>query len=255
MPAYCNQGDAVHTQLEKGIAFFCKKYPAQQYMAYFQSYSNTYASVGKLKRLYEDALSLTGIKGLIISTRPDCLSNEVLELLSSLSKHHYIKVELGLESTSEKSLERINRCHTWDDSLDAIVNLDRIGIPIGVHFILGLPGETYEDMMSHASVINTLPVQSVKLHQLQVIRHTLLARSYESQPENIRIFELDSYIETVIDFIEKLRPDIMIERFGSEAPDKLLIAPKWGLKNFELIHKIEKRMDERDTLQGRLFSL
>lgn len=253
VPAYCHPHDAVAVQLEKGIDFFRDKYPTQQYLAYFQSYSNTYAPVEQLEKLYYEALAHTGVKGLIISTRPDCLPPPVLELLADIARKHYLKVEIGVESTCNRTLQRINRCHKWEDSVNAIQALSEKKIPVGAHLILGLPGESRNEMMEHASKLNCLPLQSLKLHQLQITRHTDMARAYAKRKKDFDLFTLENYIETVIDFTERLRPDIMIERFGSETPPDLLLAPQWGLKNFELVSRVEKRMAARNAWQGRRF--
>ena len=251
-PSYCNLEISVTSQIEKGIGFFAKKYDAMKFLAYFQAYTNTYAPFEDLKRLYEEALQHPKIMGLVISTRPDTISEELLEYLAELSKKTYVMVEIGLESHLDKSLERINRGHTFAESVWALNQTSVRGINNCAHLILGLPGENKEMILSHAQEISKLPLTSVKLHQLQLIRHTKMAKQFEEYPEKFRLYSVDEYIELCIDFIERLNPEFVLERFVSQSPKELLIAPDWGLKNFEFTAKVNKRIAERSAWQGRL---
>ena len=254
-PFYCEPSKSVTQQLNEGVAFFEPKYKTQKYIAYFQAYSNTYGSLGLLKSLYEEALSHPKVVGLIVGTRPDCVDDEILDYLASLSKKYFIVVEYGIESTLDRTLELINRCHTHQESVDAIEKTVARKIETGVHMILGLPGESDEEIIAHAKVLSKLPITSLKLHQLQIVKGTVLAKQYAGNQESIRLFQADEYIDLVIKFLENLSPRIIIERFISESPKDLLIAPKWkGLKNFEIVAKIEKRMKEQNTYQGKLYS-
>ena len=252
-PSYTNLEKSVSEQIEQGIAFFSKKYESMKYLAYFQAYTNTYAQVDDLKKLYEEALQHPKIIGLVISTRPDCISDEVLDYIEELQKRVYIMVEFGLESHLDKSLERINRGHTFADSVKAIEETSKRGINNCAHMILGLPGENRKDWLEQAKVISKLPVKNVKLHQIQIHKHTKLEREFKTNPEDFNIFTVDDYIELVIDYLELLNPEIIVERFISQAPREKLIAPKWGLKNFEFVAKVDKRLAERNTWQGRLY--
>ena len=252
-PSYTNLKKGVSEQIEQGIAFFSKKYESMKYLAYFQAYTNTYAQVDDLKKLYEEALQHPKIIGLVISTRPDCISDEVLDYIEELQKRVYIMVEFGLESHLDKSLERINRGHTFADSVKAIEETSKRGINNCAHMILGLPGENRKDWLEQAKVISKLPVKNVKLHQIQIHKHTKLEREFKTNPEDFNIFTVDDYIELVIDYLELLNPEIIVERFISQAPREKLIAPKWGLKNFEFVAKVDKRLAERNTWQGRLY--
>ncbi len=252
-PEYCHEPESVTQQLSGGIEFFSRKYPQMHYLAYFQSYTNTYGDVQLLRDLYEEALQVEKVVGLVISTRPDCMSEETLDLLEELSKKTFILVEFGLESSKEETLRYINRGHTYADSVDAITRTAARGLNVGAHLILGLPGESREEILHHAAEISKLPLRTVKLHQLQLIRHTRMLKQYEENPELFRFYTIDEYIDLCIDFAERLNPDFFLERFVSQSPKELLIKPDWGTKNAVFVHKLNKRMEERDSWQGRLF--
>lgn len=251
-PFYCSPQKTVTQQLKEGIAFFSKKYKTQKYIAYFQAFSNTYAPLSVLKRLYEEALKVDGVIGLVIATRPDCVNTEIMDYIAELSKKYFILLELGIESVYDSTLELINRKHTFAESKQAIELANERNILTGLHFIMGLPGETKEMMLNYAKVISQLPFKLLKLHQLQIVKGTLMAKDYEANPQKYHLFDLDEYIDFVVDFLEYLNPEIIVERFTSETPANLLIAPKWGrVKNYEIIHKVQKRLMERDTFQGK----
>ena len=252
-PEYCHTEKSVKEQLEEGIRFFSRKYPEMKYLAYFQAYTNTYDEIDRLIAKYEEALSFPDVVGLIIGTRPDCMPNELLDYFSTLSQNKFVVIEYGLESTSDRTLIRINRGHTHAESEDAILRTTDRGIYTGVHLILGLPGESKEEILHHADVLSALPITTLKLHQLQLIRHTRMAKEFEETPEEFHLYTADEYIDLVIDFMERLNPRIVVERFVSQSPKELLIAPDWGLKNFEFTAKVNKRIAERNTYQGRLF--
>lgn len=252
-PGYCHAGKSISEQLTDGIGFFSHKYPAMKYLAYFQAYTNTYGELETLQKKYEEALSFPGVEGLIIGTRPDCMPNSLLNYLEELSKHYFILVEYGVESTLDKTLTRINRGHTQSESEEAIRRTAERGIYTGAHLILGLPGESREEILHHANVISGLPVNTLKLHQLQLIRNTRMACEYIDNPADFHLYTVDEYIELVIDFIERLNPSVYLERFISQSPKELLIAPDWGLKNYEFTARVNKRIQERNTWQGRLF--
>ncbi len=252
-PGYGKPTKTISEQLADGISFFSHKYPAMKYLAYFQSYTNTYDSIEKLIAMYEEALAYPDVVGLIIGTRPDCMPDELLEYFAELNKKTFLLIEYGIESTLNKTLERVNRQHTWEESVEAIEKTARKGIPVGAHLILGLPGETDDDLLSHAKKLSQLPLTTLKMHQLQIIRGTAMAKEYTLLPESFYIFELEEYIDLCVDFAERLNPNFFIERFASQSPKSLLIAPDWGLKNYELTEKVIKRFRERDTFQGKLF--
>lgn len=252
-PAYCHRGRPVAEQMKEGISFFSRKYPAMRYLAYFQAYTNTYDSLDNLKRRYEEALAVDGCVGIVIGTRPDCMPDELLDYLVSLQKRTFVLVEYGIESTDDNTLLRINRGHDYKCAAEAVVRTASRGIPVGAHLILGLPGEDRTMLMHQATELSRLPLTTLKLHQLQLIRGTRMAQEYADDPSDFNLFELEEYIETVIDYVERLRPDIVLERFASQSPKELLIAPDWGLKNHELVDRIKRRMRERGAWQGRLY--
>ena len=253
-PGYCEPEIPIKDQISQGVRFFEKKYPDMKYMAYFQSYTNTYAPVQSLRKLYEEALAQPKVVGLVIGTRPDCISSEILSMLQEIAKNTPVTIEFGLESTKDETLEEINRCHTWEDSVKAIKMCHSYGIDIGAHLILGLPGETHNDMLLHAKRISALPVKMLKLHQLQVIKNTKLAKRFNENPDYIKPFDFEEYLNLIIQFVEILNSKIIIERFVSTAPIDKLIAPKWNkIKNFEVVAKIDKELENRNTWQGRLY--
>lgn len=252
-PEYCRTEKSVSEQLEEGIRFFSRKYPDMRYLAYFQAYTNTYDKLDSLLVKYEEALAYPGVEGLIIGTRPDCMPDALLEYFAELSQRKFVMIEYGLESTSDKTLLRINRGHTHAESESAIRRTAAKGIYTGAHLIIGLPGESREEILRHAAVLSALPITTLKLHQLQLIRHTHMAKEYTETPDTFHLYSADEYIELVIDFIERLNPSIVVERFVSQSPKELLIAPDWGLKNFEFTAKVNKRLEERDTWQGKFY--
>ena len=250
-PGYCHTQKTVGEQLQEGVRFFSRKYPEMKYLAYFQAYTNTYAAADKLVAAYEQALAFPEVAGLIVGTRPDCMPDELLAYFAALARKKFILVEYGLESALDATLARINRGHTHAESEDAIRRTAAKGIHTGAHLILGLPGETREMMLRHADVLSELPLTSLKLHQLQLIRGTRMAEEFIRYPERFHIPEVDEYVDLAIDFVERLRPSIVLERFVSQSPAELLIAPNWGLKNYAVAAKVRKRMDERNTWQGK----
>ena len=254
-PAYCHTEESVTEQLEKGIRFFSRKYPNMRYLAYFQAYTSTYGSIDSLINKYEEAIAFPDVEGLVIGTRPDCMPDALLDYFTELSHRMFIMIEYGLESTLDRTLLTINRGHTHAESVSAIQRTAAKGIYTGAHLILGLPGESRDEILHHAEILSQLPLTTLKLHQLQLIQGTRMGKEYLENPSAFHIYTADEYIELVIDFIERLNPSIALERFVSQSPKELLIAPDWGLKNFEFTAKINRRIKERDTYQGRLASL
>lgn len=249
-PDYCRSELSVTAQLQEGIRFFARKYPAMRYLAYFQAYTSTYDDLPQLIARYEKALAVDGVVGIIIGTRPDCMPPALLDYLSQLAQRTFVTVEYGVESTLDSTLQRINRGHDYACAVDAITRTAKAGITTGAHLILGLPGESHEDMLSHATRLSQLPLHTIKLHQLQLIRGTVMGNEYLAHPGHFTIPDIDTYIDRAIDFAELLRPDIVIERFVSQSPAELLIAPHWGVKNHEFTARLLRRMRERDTFQG-----
>ena len=252
-PDYCNPGNGIRGQLEEGIAFFSRKYPSMRYLAYFQAYTNTYGELGQLMAMYEEALSVEGVVGLVIGTRPDCMPDVLLDYITELSRKTFVMVEYGVESANDRTLLRINRGHDFATAADAIRRTHERGILVGGHLILGLPGEDHDELMRQAGAIASLPLDMVKLHQLQLIRGTRMAYEYKLQPGEFYLYTVDEYIDLAIDYIERLPSTMVVERFISQSPRSLLIAPDWGLKNYEFVDRLRHRMRERGTWQGRLF--
>ncbi|MGQ7869496.1 TIGR01212 family radical SAM protein [Sunxiuqinia sp. sy24] len=252
-PDYCGPEKSIAEQLQQGIGFYSRKYPAMRYLAYFQAYSNTYADLVVLKARYEEALAHPQIIGLVLGTRPDCVDAEVLDYLAELAHDYYVMVEYGVESVQDETLERINRGHQFAQARWAIEQTASRGIHSCAHLILGFPGETRDDLLNQARVISQLPVENLKLHQLQIHKGTQMAVEFARQPEDFGLFSAEEYVEFIVDYLELLNPKIVVERFVSQTSQSMLIAPKWGLKNFEFVAKVEKRLDERQTWQGRLY--
>lgn len=252
-PAYCRDDRSVTMQLEEGKRFFARKYPQMKYLAYFQAYTNTYGELELLKRMYEEALAVEGVVGLVIGTRPDCMPDSLLDYLGEVNRRTFLLVEYGIESADDRTLERINRGHSFACTEDAVRRTAARGIRTGGHVILGLPGESREDLIKQAERLSELPLTTLKMHQLQLIRGTRMAHEYALHPEEFHLFSADEYIDLVIDYVEHLRPDLILERFVSQSPRELLIAPDWGLKNHEFTDRVKKRMKERDAWQGKAY--
>ena len=254
-PAYCQTEKTVTQQLEEGKQFFARKYPDMKYLAYFQAYTNTYGDVSHVIRLYEEALRVKDVVGIVIGTRPDCMPDELLDYLEELNKRAFLIVEYGIESTDDDVLRRINRGHDYAATVDAVRRTASRGIITGGHVILGLPGDNRESIIREAKLLSELPLTTLKLHQLQLIKGTRMAEEYAERPSDFHLYTADEYIDLVIDFVENLRPDIVLERFVSQSPASLLAIPGWGLKNYEFVEKVRKRMEERDARQGKRYCL
>lgn len=253
-PSYCRPEKSVRQQIEEGIEFHQRRYRrAKSYLAYFQAFSNTYKPVAELEKLYREALSIDGVIGLVIGTRPDCISEEILEMLKDLNTT--VILEYGVESVYDSTLLRVNRGHDFATAKKAIELTYEYGFHCGGHFIFGLPGETRDMMLRAADVISDLPLTTVKFHQLQIFKDTKMADEYLANPADFHLFTLDDYIEFVIDFIERLNPDLVIERFAGEVPPRYLVSKPWlNLRYDQVLALIEKRLEERNTHQGRLHS-
>ena len=272
---------SIAAQIEAGKAFFARKYPRMRYLAYFQSYTNTHGPIDRLMELYSEALATEGVDGLIIGTRPDCVSDELLRALSALGRP--VIMEYGAESSHNDTLRGINRCHTWEQTVDTVERTVAAGLPVGLHFIMGLPGETEEMMLQTAGRAARLPISTLKFHQLQIISGTTLAKGIQGltplsttfdasvtseasdtsetsatstriqnrptfRGRPIEIFSVDAYIDLCVKIVETIvreNPSIAIERFTSQAPAGMLIAPRWGLKNYQFTHLLEKALRER----------
>lgn len=248
-PAYCRQGGSITDQLEAGKRFFARKYPTMKYLAYFQSYSNSYGTLSHLKELYEEALRVPDVVGLVIGTRPDCMPEALLEYLEELNRRTFLLVEYGVESANEETLVRVNRGHTFAQARECIIRTAQRGIRVGVHMILGFPWETRSELIRQAQLIASLPITTLKLHQLQVIKGTQLAREYELHPWPLPTAE--EYVDLVLEYISHLPSSLVLERFVSQSPPEYVIAPRWGLKNHEFSALVKKAIQKRSTQLGQ----
>lgn len=237
-PAYCQPTKSITQQLEEGKRFFARKYPSMKYLAYFQAYTNTYGQLEHLKELYEEALQVPDVLGLVIGTRPDCMPSDLLEYLTELNRRTFLIVEYGIESANEDTLLRINRGHTYALSADIIRKTAACGIRVGAHIILGFPWESREELMRQADEIARLPLTTLKLHQLQIIKGTALAEEYLQNPWPLPTAR--EYIDLVLEYISHLPPTLVLERFVSQSPPEYVIAPQWGLKNYQFTNLVRE---------------
>lgn len=271
-PSYSTAGKSLHQQMDEGIEFHKVRYrTTEHYLAYFQSFSNTYAPLERLRQLYEEALMHPDVVGLVIGTRPDCVDERKLDYLADLAQGNVLKdwrrslsgdlertapiiiVEYGIESCYDHTLQRINRGHDFETARQAVLATAGRGLDVGAHFILGLPGETRQMMLDSCAMINALPIRSVKFHQLQIVKGTRMEKEYAEYPEDFERFSLDGYLDFFVDMLERLRPDLFIERFVGEVPPRFVNETPWGLiRNVELLRLLEKRLEERNSWQGKL---
>ncbi len=276
-PSYCRPEKSIKQQIEEGIEFHQRRYRrANKYLAYFQPFSNTYKPLEELKKIYSQAfeaidsisphpntrndmtskaMEMQQIIGIVIGTRPDLVDEALLQYLNQIQKTHYVMLEYGVESVYDETLKRVNRGHNFATAERAICMTADYGIPCGAHFIFGLPGETKAMMLNAANVISQLPLTTVKFHQLQIFKGTKMAEEYLEHPEHFHLFDLEEYIDFVINFAERLNPNIVIERFAGEVPPRYLVSEPWmKLRYDEVLSRIEKRMEERNSWQGKEFA-
>lgn len=239
-PKYCRPTRTITEQLEDGKRFFGKKYPEMKYLAYFQAYSNTYAPEETLRKLYEEALNVKDVVGIVVGTRPDCVNDEILDYLEELNRKTFVIVEYGIESCNDETLKLINRGHDFACTQQAIEATAKRGIYVGGHIILGLPGEDRSESLRQAPIISSLPLTILKIHQMQIIKGTKLEQIYKENP--FPVYSVEEYVELVTDYIQLLRKDLILERFVSQSPPELLLAPKWNIKNYEFTNLINNRL-------------
>lgn len=249
-PAYCDRKKTITQQLEEGKQFFSRKYPDMKYLAYFQAYSNTYDTLDVLKRKYEEALAVEDVVGLVIGTRPDCMPDDVLDYLEVLNKQTFLFVEYGIESANDETLQRINRGHSFETARQSVERTTGRGILTGAHVILGLPGEDATESIRQAALISSLKLNLLKIHQLQIIRGTYLAEIYEKKP--FHLYSIDEYIKLTASYLQYLRKEIIVERFVSQSPPEMVIAPHWGMKNYEFTNLLVNYMKKEGVWQGKL---
>jgi uncharacterized protein len=255
-PSYCTPAKTITTQLSEGVEFHKIRYRrAANYLAYFQAYSNTHSPLAKLKELYNEALSFPDVIGLVIGTRPDCVDAEKLDYFAQLAEKHYVIIEYGVESCYDRTLQAINRGHNFETSVKAIEETSKRGIKTGAHVIIGLPGETEEDILNEIPIINQLSLNTIKFHQLQIIKGTALEKEFLANNLNYKHFELDEYIDFIVKVTSRLNPNFVIERIAAEVPPRFLAGPGWGLLRIHDIMKLyEKRLEELDVWQGKLYN-
>ncbi len=256
-PSYNTKQKSVRQQIEEGIEFHANRYRrAGKFLAYFQAYSNTYASLETLKRIYAPALEMEQVVGIVVGTRSDCMDEDKLKYFADINKTHYVMLEYGIESTYDRTLQRINRGHDFQNVKDILWRTHAHGLKSGGHLIFGLPGESREEMLQQVETINTLPLTTIKFHQLQIIKGTAMGRDYLKRPQDFNLFSLEEYIDFIIRFVARLNPRFVIERFAGEVPPTHLLSQAWGtLRYDQILQKIEKELINRGTWQGKLFSL
>ena len=252
-PKYCTPSTSITEQIDKGIKFFERK-RHYSYLGYFQSYTNTHTEPEKLYRKLLDVIENQDIVGVVVSTRPDCFGSEIIKALLKINNLKPLMVELGVESTLNRSLELLNRGHDYQQVCDSVHRLSNAGIETGAHLILGIPGETREEIVNHANEISKLPISTVKLHQLQIIKNTKLAEMYRNGSVSVKLLDWREYVELCVDFIEHLRPDIAIERFASQAAPELLEVSVWkNIRSYHVTNLVQNKLVERNTFQGKLY--
>lgn len=251
-PGYNDPSKSITQQMEEGIEFLKRRYGVKKFFVYFQPYTNTYAPLEKLKEYYEQALSFPEVIGLTIGTRPDCVDDEKIEYLSQLAKEYDITVEYGLESIFDDTLKKINRGHDFDSFIKALDITVGKGIKICTHIILGFPWENKQEWLKEAEILSGLPIDYLKIHQLHIVKDTQIAHLHEKEP--FTLLSYPQYLDVVISFIEKLNPNIVLQRLCGETQPLVLIAPKWGKRYPEILQDIDREMINRDTWQGKFYS-
>ena len=248
-PAYCDNTKSVTEQLSEGKIFFGRKYPEMKYIAYFQAFTNTYSTVDELKAVYEEALECDDVVGIAIGTRPDCISRPLLDYLEALNRQTFVTIEYGIESTNDDTLKKINRGHNFECAKRAVIETAGRGITTCGHIILGLPGENAVESLRQAPIISSLPLDILKIHQLQIIKGTKLANDYDQTP--FHLYTVDEYISLIAEYIQYLRKDLVLERFVSQSPKDMLVAPYWGIKNYEFTNLLNNKLNSEGIYQGK----
>ncbi len=254
-PSYCKSSKPIDQQINEGVQFHTNRYRrANRYLAYFQAFSNTHASLDTLKQIYQPAINHPQICGLVIGTRPDCIDEQKLEYFAQLSKTKYIIIEYGVESIYNQTLLEINRGHTYEIAEKAIKLTNEYGINTGAHFIFGLPGETHQQQLESVKIVSQLPLKTIKFHQLQIVKGTFMEKDYLNNPNKYSLFSLPDYITFICKYIEQLNPAIVIERFAGEVPPRFLVSEPWSsLRYDQILNLIETKLLELDTRQGKFY--
>jgi hypothetical protein len=242
-----NRRLSIREQIAQGKEVIARKYRAGKYLVYFQAFTNTYAPLRQLRKLYDEALDNDDVVGLIVGTRPDCLSSDVLSLLEEYHKRTYFWLEVGVQSVHDKTLEQINRGHTVQCSREAIMLAKTHGLNVSAHMILGLPHESEDEMLAGAGFLNDLQVDGVKIHLLHVLKDTRLEQVYHEG--QLRLLEMGQYVRLVCDFLELLSPEIIVQRLTGDGGFEL-VAPLWSIKKFEVLNAIDHELERRGSCQG-----
>ena len=255
-PSYCTPQKSITQQIEDGILFHQKRRGTPYgYLAYFQAFSNTYAPIELLKSKYEEALQHTAIQGIIIATRPDCLYEAVLDYLEELQQRTFVSLEIGMESCRDATLRRIRRGHNLTCAVEAIERCASHHLPVGTHLIFGLPGETPEHWIDDIALLNALPLHHIKFHQLQIFKNTLIEKEFQEHPEAFHRFTPEQYVHFMADYLERLRPDIIVDRLAGEVPPKYLAVTNWHhLKYEDIVKQVENELERRNSWQGKCFT-
>ncbi len=251
VPPYARARFSMDQQITNGMEYLRNRFKAEKFIIYFQSYTNTYDSVDKLEQMYKEALAYDDVVGLAVGTRSDCIDEEKLDMFEELAKDYYVCVEYGIESIYDKTLDYMNRGHDYQSVLDAIEMSKGRGVEIGAHVIVGMPTETKEEMLKMADEVSSLGIDVFKVHNLHIVRNTQLARMYKEKP--FQLFTFQEYVTFIVDFLERISPDMIIERLFTDTPHQLLIAPDWGKSHLQILQAIEAELEKRDTYQGRLY--
>ncbi len=256
-PSYCQSTKSITQQIDEGIEFHRRRYrTAQRYLAYFQSFSNTYAPLERLRECYDEALAHPDIAGIVVGTRPDCVDEQKLDYFASLAQRKYVMLEYGVESCYDPTLKHINRGHDFATAERAIRLTAERGIHCGAHFILGLPGESDEMLIEQVEKINSLPLTTIKFHQLQLFKNTAMAAEYDAAPDKFRFWTVEEYIDLFVEIVRRLRPDIVVERFAGEAPPRYHHTKGWGLvRNETLLMMLDRELERKDVYQGDIFNI
>jgi uncharacterized protein len=252
VPPYARARYSIHDQITRGMDYLTKRFKAQKFIVYFQAYTNTYDEAEKLEGMYREALKYEGVVGITVGTRSDCIDEEKIDIFERLAKECYVSLEYGIESVYDKSLEFMNRGHDYGSVLDAFEMSRGRGFELGAHIILGMPTETGEEMLAMADEVSALGIDCLKIHNLHIVKNTQLARIYKEKP--FSLFGYEEYLDFIVRFLERLSPRIVVERFFTDTPRSLLIAPGWNKSHIEVIRGIEEELERRGTCQGRLYT-
>ncbi len=246
------RNEPIAVQLERSKELMRRKYRAKYFIAYFQPFSNTYAPVDVLRRCYDQALAVDDVVGLAVGTRPDCLPPETLELLAEYEQRTYFWLELGLQTTHDRTLDYLQRGHDYQCFLDSYRQAKALGLRVCVHLILGLPGESREDILATAEEMARLKIDGIKLHLLHVLEGTPLGELY--QQGQVPMFAMQEYVELVVDVIERLPPETLIQRLTGDGPRHILLAPLWSMNKWEILNAIDAELVKRGTVQGERYA-